>query len=99
MARDFSGRIQNFEIQLRSEGSYLFSEDGEPGFDEERLTEFWESGADIRDGIGVPQQRLEEVAPQGSGFDTALTASRAHLGQLRLPAISATWARATPSSD
>ena len=71
---DFSGRIQNFELQLRSEGSYLFSEDGEPGFDEERLTEFWESGADIRDGIGIPQQRLEEVLPKG-GFDTALTAS------------------------
>jgi len=71
---DFSGRIQNLEIQLRSEGSYLFSEDGEPGFDEERLTEFWESGADIRDGIGVPQQRLEEVFPK-SGFDTALAAA------------------------
>jgi multiple sugar transport system substrate-binding protein len=71
---DFSGRIQNFEIQLRSEDSYLFSEDGEPGFDEERLTEFWESGADIRDGIGIPQQRLEEVVPKG-GFDSALTAA------------------------
>jgi multiple sugar transport system substrate-binding protein len=71
---DFSGRIQNFEIQLRSEDSYLFSEEGEPGFDEERLTEFWESGAPIRDGIGIPQQRLEEVLPKG-GFDSALTAS------------------------
>ncbi len=71
---DFTGRIQNFEIQLRSEGSYLFSEDGEPGFDEERLTEFWESGQAIRDGIGVPQQRVEEVTPLGP-FDTANTAS------------------------
>lgn len=71
---DFTGRIQNFELQLRSEGSYLFSEDGEPGFDEERLTEFWESGQDIRDGIGIPQQRVEEVAPKGA-FDSALTAS------------------------
>jgi multiple sugar transport system substrate-binding protein len=71
---DYTGRIQNFEIQLRSEGSYLFSEDGEPGFDEERLTEFWESGAPIRDGIGVPQQRVEEVAPKGA-FDSALSAS------------------------
>lgn len=71
---DWTGRIQNFEIQLRSEGSYLFSEDGEAGFDEERLTEFWESGAAVRDGIGVPQQRIEEVAPKG-GFDSALTAS------------------------
>ena len=71
---DFTGRIQNFELQLRSEGSYLFSEDGEPGFDEERLTEFWESGQEIRDGIGIPQQRVEEVIPKG-GFDSALTAS------------------------
>lgn len=71
---DYTGRIQNFELQLRSEGSYLFSEDGEPGFDEARLTKFWESGADARDGIVIPQQRLEEVYPK-SGFDTALTAS------------------------
>ncbi|WP_194396585.1 ABC transporter substrate-binding protein [Microbacterium atlanticum] len=71
---DFTGRIQNFELQLRAEGSDLFSDDGEPGFDEDRLAEFWESGQDIRDGIGVPQQRVEEVAPL-SPFDTALTAS------------------------
>lgn len=71
---DFTGRIQNFELQLRAEGSDLFSDEGEPGFNEERLTEFWESGQDVRDGIGVPQQRVEEVAPL-SPFDTALTAS------------------------
>jgi multiple sugar transport system substrate-binding protein len=71
---DFTGRIQNFELQLRSEGQNLFNEDGTPGFDEERLTEFWESGQDVRDGIGIPQQRVEEVAPKGA-FDSALTAS------------------------
>ena len=71
---DYTGRIQNFELQLRAEGSYLFSDEGEPGFDEERLAEFWESGQPVRDGIGVPQQRVEEVAPL-SPFDTALTAS------------------------
>jgi multiple sugar transport system substrate-binding protein len=71
---DYTQRIQNFELQLRSEGSFLFSEEGEPGFDEARLTEFWESGADARDGIAIPQQRLEEVFPL-SGFDTANTAS------------------------
>ncbi len=71
---DYSGRIQNFELQLRSEGSDLFSEDGEPGFDEKRLTQFWEDGQDIRDGAGVPQQPVEEVLPL-SPFDTALTAS------------------------
>ncbi|MDN3444056.1 extracellular solute-binding protein [Microbacterium sp. APC 3901] len=71
---DFSGRIQNLELQLRSEGKNLFDEDGTPGFDEERLKEFWESGADIRDGAGVPQQVVEELTPLGA-FDSARTAS------------------------
>lgn len=71
---DYTGRIQNFEIQLRSEGSYLWSDDGKPGFDEERLTEFWESGAANRDGITIPSQQLEEIFPKG-GFETAKTAS------------------------
>jgi multiple sugar transport system substrate-binding protein len=71
---DYTGRIQNFELQLRAEGSYLFSEEGEPGFDEERLTEFWESGEQLRDGAVIPQQRLEETLPL-SAFDTAQTAS------------------------
>jgi multiple sugar transport system substrate-binding protein len=72
---DWTGRIQNFELQLRAEGKDLFDDNGEPGFDEERLTEFWEQGADIRENaVVVPQQRLEEVSPL-SGFDTALTAS------------------------
>lgn len=71
---DYTGRIQNFELQLRAEGSYLFSDDAEPGFDEARLTEFWEEGQVIRDGIGIPQQTVEEQLPLG-GFDTALTAS------------------------
>ncbi|WES63023.1 extracellular solute-binding protein [Microbacter sp. GSS18] len=72
---DWTGRIQNFEVQLRSEGSYLFSDDGEPGFDEARLAEFWESGSAIRDDeVVIPQQRLEEIAPL-SGFGAALTTS------------------------
>jgi multiple sugar transport system substrate-binding protein len=71
---DYTGRIQNFELQLRSEGKSLFDDDGKPGFDEARLTKFWESGADARDGMVVPQQRLEELAPL-SGFDSAVTAS------------------------
>lgn len=72
---DWTGRIQNFELQLRAEGGNLFTEDGEPGFDEERLAEFWEEGADIREnGTIIPQQRVEELAPKG-GFDSALTAS------------------------
>ncbi|HSO70971.1 MAG TPA: extracellular solute-binding protein [Arachnia sp.] len=71
---DYTGRIQNFELQLRAEGSYLFSDEGEPGFDEDRLRQFWEEGQTVRDGISVPQQRVEEVAPL-SPFDTALTAS------------------------
>ncbi|MFJ6677731.1 ABC transporter substrate-binding protein [Microbacterium sp. NPDC091382] len=71
---DYTGRIQNFELQLRSEGGNLFTEDGKPGFDEARLKAFWEEGQSIRDGIGIPQQDVEEVLPLG-GFDTALTAS------------------------
>lgn len=71
---DYTGRIQNFELQLRSEGKNLFNEDGTAGFDEKRLKEFWEEGQDIRDGIGIPQQTVEELAPLG-GFDSAKTAS------------------------
>ncbi|PJJ70672.1 multiple sugar transport system substrate-binding protein [Diaminobutyricimonas aerilata] len=71
---DFTGRIQNFELQLRAQGSYLFNDDGEPGFDEDDLRAFWEQGAPFREGAGVPQQRLEEVYPL-SGFDSAITAS------------------------
>ena len=71
---DVSGRIQNLELQLRAEGKNLFNEDGTAGFDEKRLTEFWESGSAVRDGIGVPQQRVEESLPLGP-FDTANTAS------------------------
>jgi multiple sugar transport system substrate-binding protein len=69
---DWTGRIQNFELQLRAEGSYLFSEEGEAGFDEDRLAEFWEEGAEVREEIGLPAQRAEEVLPL-SGFDSALT--------------------------
>ncbi|MBB5844800.1 multiple sugar transport system substrate-binding protein [Conyzicola lurida] len=71
---DWTGRIQNFELQLRAEGSYLFSEDAEPGFDKDRLAEFWEQGDDVRDGVTIPQQRLEEIYPL-SGFDAAQTTS------------------------
>lgn len=71
---DYTGRIQNFEVQLRAEGSYLFSDKGEPGFDKERLTKFWQEGQAIRDGIGIPQKRVEELAPKGA-FDSASTAS------------------------
>lgn len=71
---DYTGRIQNFEIQLRSEGSYVFSDDGEPGFDEARLAEFWNEGQPLRDGITTPQQTAEELAPLGP-FDSAVSAS------------------------
>ncbi|SDG65462.1 ABC transporter substrate-binding protein [Microbacterium sp. 77mftsu3.1] len=71
---DYTGRIQNFELQLRAEGGNLFTEDGKPGFDEARLKAFWEEGQSIRDGIGAPQQTVEEALPLGP-FDTAITAS------------------------
>ncbi|WP_084129410.1 ABC transporter substrate-binding protein [Demequina sp. NBRC 110055] len=73
---DYTGRIQNFEVQLRAEGKNLFNEDGTPGFDEARLTEFWESGSELRgeNNIGISQQKLEEIYPI-SGFGGGFTAS------------------------
>ncbi|MFT4260331.1 ABC transporter substrate-binding protein [Microbacterium sp.] len=71
---DFTGRIQNFEVQLRAEGKNLFNDDGTAGFDEERLAEFWEQGQAVRDGIGVPQKTFEEIAPLGA-FDAAKAAT------------------------
>ncbi|WP_350347528.1 extracellular solute-binding protein [Agromyces sp. G08B096] len=72
---DWTGRIQNFEIQQRAKGEDLFTEDGEPNFTEDDLAAFWEQGEGIRtDGTVIGQQRLEEIYPL-SGFDSALTAS------------------------
>ena len=45
---DFTGRIQNFEIQQRAKGEDLFTEDGEPNFTEKDLAAFWEQGEDAR---------------------------------------------------
>jgi len=74
---DPTGRIENFELQLRAEGDNLFDEDGTPGFDEERLAEFWDSASAERDaGQFVPQQRIAEVQPL-TAFDSALSASDA----------------------
>jgi multiple sugar transport system substrate-binding protein len=71
---DYTQRIQVFELQLRANGGNLYTEDGELGFTEDELRAFWESGADIRDGVAVPQQTLEELSPK-SGFGAAITAS------------------------
>ena len=71
---DYTQRIQVFELVLRADGGNLYTEDGELGFTEDELRDFWESGADIRDGVTVPQQKLEELSPK-SGFGAAITAS------------------------
>lgn len=72
---DWTGRIQNFELQLRSNDKNLFGEDGKPGFDQADLKAFWSQGDSIRaNGAVIPQQKLEEVSPL-SGFDAAATAS------------------------
>ncbi|MFU8945270.1 ABC transporter substrate-binding protein [Mycetocola zhadangensis] len=71
---DYTQRIQMFELWLRQQGKDLFTEDGEINFTEKELTKFWESGADIRDGAGIPQQRLEELNPMsGLGAGEAAT--------------------------
>lgn len=71
---DYTQRIQTFELQLRAEGKNLYTADGELGFTEDELRAYWESGDDLRDGITVPQQSLEEISPM-SGFGAQLTAS------------------------
>lgn len=71
---DYTQRIQNFELVLRAGGGNLYTDEGELGFTEDELREFWESGDAIRDGVAVPQQRLEELSPK-SGFAAAATAS------------------------
>ena len=71
---DYTQRIQVFELTLRTEGKSLYTEDGELGFTEEELTEFWESGDELRDGVTIPQQQLEEISPV-SGFGSTRTAS------------------------
>lgn len=71
---DYTQRIQVFELVLRSDGKNLYTDDGKLGFTEDELTDFWESGAPLRDGITVPQSKLEEITPK-SGFGANLTAS------------------------
>jgi len=72
---DYTGRIQNFEIQLRAHDKFLFSEEGELGFTEDDLKAFWEDGDAVRASGGVVgSQKLEEIYPL-SAFDSAITAS------------------------
>lgn len=71
---DYTQRIQLLELQLRADGRNLYTDDGELGFTEDDLREYWESGQELREGVTVPQQRLEELSPK-SGFGAAITAS------------------------
>lgn len=71
---DFTGRIQNFEVQQRAKGEDLFTQDGKANFTEDDLKEFWEQGQELRDGISVPAKKIEELKPLGA-FDSANAAS------------------------
>lgn len=71
---DYTQRIQVFELQLRAEGGNLYTDEGELGFTKDELRDYWATGQELRDGIAVPQQRLEELSPK-SGFGGAITAS------------------------
>lgn len=71
---DYTGRIQNFELQLRQEGRELFTEEGELNFTQEELAEFWSSAEELRENVTIPARQLEELAPK-SGFGANLTAS------------------------
>ncbi|WP_236720362.1 ABC transporter substrate-binding protein [Rathayibacter sp. VKM Ac-2630] len=71
---DYTGRIQNFELQLRADGKELFTEDGELGFTEDDLAAFWEQGDEMRTTTGVPAARLQELLPK-SGFGAGIASS------------------------
>ncbi|EZP29704.1 ABC transporter substrate-binding protein [Microbacterium oleivorans] len=71
---DYTQRIQAFELQLRAEGKSLYTAEGELGFTKDELADFWQSGADLRDGVTIPQQQLEEISPI-SGFGATRTIS------------------------
>src|SRR5690606_16346648 len=71
---DYTQRIQTFELVLRANGKNLYTEDGQLGFTEDELRDYWESGDGLRDGVTAPQQRLEELSPI-SGFGARLTAT------------------------
>ncbi|NEE02269.1 carbohydrate ABC transporter substrate-binding protein [Phytoactinopolyspora halotolerans] len=71
---DYTQRIQGLEIILRQQGKNLYTEDGQLGFTEDELRDYWNSTADVRDGVTVPQSQLEEIMPI-SGFGGNLTAS------------------------
>lgn len=71
---DFTGRIQNFEVQQRAKGEDLFTDDGKPNFTKDDLKAFWEQGDAVRDGIAIPATTAAELLPL-SGFDAGLTAS------------------------
>ena len=59
--------IQPFELVLRSEGKSVFTEDGEVGFTEEDLADFWSRGAPLReDGVVTPQQRSRRCRPRAA---------------------------------
>ena len=73
---DMTQRIQTFENVLRAQSGNLYTRDGELCFTKDELRDFWDSGADARDGVTVPQQRLEEIFPK-SRFGANLTASEA----------------------
>ena len=72
-ATDPSGELTNFQLWLRAQGRELFSDEGEPQFDEADLAEFWYLADEAREQGGiVPQQRVEEARPL-TAFDATLT--------------------------
>ncbi|MDT0302976.1 ABC transporter substrate-binding protein [Streptomonospora wellingtoniae] len=63
-ASDYTGLIWVLEAKLRQEGDALFTDGGKLGFGEDRLAEFWESAAGLReDGAVVPADEAEQVKP------------------------------------
>ncbi|GAA3728001.1 extracellular solute-binding protein [Salinactinospora qingdaonensis] len=71
---DYTGLIWVLQLQLRQEGGQLFTEDGQLGFDEQRLAEFWASTEDMRGEAMVPMSKVVQakpVSPIGAGLSAS----------------------------
>ena len=95
---DYTTLFATFQLNLRQDGSDLFTEDGELGFDRDDLVDYWSSVQPVRDsGVFLPESRAVEVAPKtalGAGlvatqfnYDNLIATFAADLGSEELSLV------------